>query len=122
MAIVIDASRLVDALVLEDRLDDSDLHAPPFIDAEFANAMRRLVRLGRVTEWDATRVLDAFARTRIIRHATLPLLDRIWAMRHNASAYDAAYVALAADLGLALRTRDAKLARAAAAHIEVRVD
>ena len=46
---------------------------------------------------------------------------RIWQLRHNLSAYDAAYVVLAEKLGATLLTRDARLASAAghAATIEV---
>jgi len=40
-----------------------------------------------------------------------PLLPRIWALRHTATAYDAAYLAPAETLGLPLPTLDARLAR-----------
>jgi predicted nucleic acid-binding protein len=39
------------------------------------------------------------------------LLGRIWQLRHNLTAYDAAYVALAEVLSASLLTRDAALAR-----------
>jgi predicted nucleic acid-binding protein len=42
-------------------------------------------------------------------------------VRHNLSAFDAAYVALAADLGCPLVTTDARLARAVSDHITVLV-
>jgi predicted nucleic acid-binding protein len=38
------------------------------------------------------------------------LIDRIWELRHNASACDAAYIALAETLGAPLLTSDARLA------------
>ena len=41
-----------------------------------------------------------------------PLLDRIWALRANVTAYDAAYVALAEQLAAPVITCDAKLAAA----------
>jgi predicted nucleic acid-binding protein len=38
------------------------------------------------------------------------LLPRIWELRHNATAYDAAYFALAEALGATLLTADRKMA------------
>jgi len=40
----------------------------------------------------------------------LVLLDRIWRLRQNLSAYDAAYVALSEELKAPLITRDRRLA------------
>jgi predicted nucleic acid-binding protein len=40
------------------------------------------------------------------------MLDRIWALRDNLSAYDATYVAVAETLDAPLVTADARLARA----------
>ncbi len=39
------------------------------------------------------------------------LVERIWELRDNASAYDAVYIALAEGLGATLLTGDAALAR-----------
>ncbi len=52
------------------------------------------------------------------------LVPRIWELRQNFSAYDAAYVALAeaiADDGAPLITADARLARAVSSHTRVQV-
>jgi predicted nucleic acid-binding protein len=49
---------------------------------------------------------------RIARYPHFVLLPRIWQLRHNLSAYDAAYVELAEILGAALITRDSRLASA----------
>jgi len=46
-------------------------------------------------------------------------LPHIWRLRHNLTAYDAAYVALADKLGATLITRDARLASAAAPDLSV---
>lgn len=55
------------------------------------------------------------------RYSHSILLPRIWALRQNLTAYDAAYVALAEVLGATLLTRDARISRAPrlAARIEV---
>jgi predicted nucleic acid-binding protein len=47
------------------------------------------------------------------RYPHYVLLPRIWQLRDNLSAYDAAYVALAEKLGARLVTRDGRLASAA---------
>ena len=49
----------------------------------------------------------------IVRHPVTHLVERIWSLRHNITAYDAAYVALAEHLGFPLLTRDARLSRSA---------
>ena len=43
------------------------------------------------------------------RYAHTPLLRRIWELRHNFTAYDAAYIALAEAMGAVLFTMDEKL-------------
>jgi predicted nucleic acid-binding protein len=48
----------------------------------------------------------------ITRYSHGLLLDRMWDLRDNVSAYDAAFVALAEALALPLVTTDARLASA----------
>jgi predicted nucleic acid-binding protein len=58
---------------------------------------------------------------RITRYPHLVLLPRIWQLRHNFSAYEAAYIVLAEKLGATIVTRDARLASASghAASVEI---
>ena len=49
------------------------------------------------------------------------MLDRVWELRHNLAAYDAAYVALAEALQCALVTADARISRAPGLHCPVTV-
>ena len=49
---------------------------------------------------------------RIERYSATEMLPRIWARRHNISAYDAAYVVIAELIGIPFYTRDSKLAAA----------
>ena len=47
-----------------------------------------------------------------VSHAHYPLAPRVWALRHNLTAYDATYVALAEELGLRLITFDRRIREA----------
>ena len=49
---------------------------------------------------------------RMTRYPHTVLVPQIWQLRHNFSAYDAAYIVLAEKLGAALITRDSQLASA----------
>lgn len=53
-----------------------------------------------------------FAELSIVRYPHHPLSDRIWELRHNLTAYDATFVALAELLTVPLITCDARLASA----------
>jgi predicted nucleic acid-binding protein len=56
---------------------------------------------------------------RVTRYPHFVFLPRIWRLRDNFSAYDAAYVTLAQQLGATLLTRDARLASASAREVSV---
>jgi predicted nucleic acid-binding protein len=74
--------------------------------------MRGLVRGGKLPADEARRALDLLGIIKLKRYDHLPLLPRIWQLRHTMWPYDAAYVALAESLRTDLITIDAKLARA----------
>ncbi|MGH9792359.1 MAG: type II toxin-antitoxin system VapC family toxin [Candidatus Acidiferrales bacterium] len=121
--IVIDASLLVDVLLntsvatrIAQRLSSSgsSLHVPHLVDVEIMHSLRRLVRIGKVHEARALEVLSDFADLDLTRYPHSPFLQRIWELRHNLSAYDAVYVALAEALDAPLLTRDVFLASAPA--------
>jgi predicted nucleic acid-binding protein len=128
--IVIDASAAVEWLLhssagrnIEKRAykGSDSLHAPHLLDLEVAHALRRLVREHAVSPERAEHVLIDLLDLRILHHPHSLLLPRIWQLRNNLSAYDAAYVALAERLDAALLTRDSRLAAATghAARIEL---
>ena len=119
--IVLDASAVVELLLateqgrsIADRIDDPTLglHAPHLVDIEVAQTLRRYVRDGALAPVSASAALDDLHALDLERHAHEPLLDRIWSLRQNLTAYDAVYVALAEALDATLLTCDRKLARA----------
>lgn len=84
------------------------LAAPEVIDLEIMQALRRLARLKSVGDDRAERALGLFQSLPIERYSHQPLAPRIWALRENLTAYDAAYFALAELLNAPLWTRDEK--------------
>lgn len=127
--IVVDASALVDFLALarpnpslDERLTTSgDFCAPYLIDVEVAHALQRLTRRREI---GADRAADAgldLAALQLRRYPHVPLLERAWELRHNVSAYDAMYVALAELLDVPLVTCDAPLARAQGVRAQIEV-
>ena len=87
------------------------LSAPHLLDVEVAQALRRYARDRLLTPREAAAALDNLRALDIERHGHEALLDRVWALRDNLTAYDAVYVALAEALGTTLITCDRKLAR-----------
>lgn len=119
--IVIDASLALElflvtpmAAEIEERLDAAGrgLVAPEVIDLEIMQALRRLIRTKAVTESRAAFAFDVFRHAPIDRFSHSFLRERIWALRDNLTAYDAAYFALAELLDAPLWTRDTKFRRA----------
>jgi predicted nucleic acid-binding protein len=74
------------------------------------HGLRRYVCTGQLHEARGQQAIRDFADMQLTRYPHTYLLPRIWEMRHNLSAYDGAYVALAEALDAPLLTRDALLA------------
>jgi predicted nucleic acid-binding protein len=91
---------------------DEHVHVPHLIDAEIANAVRGHVRRGELDEPSGWEILHTFRWLGITRHGTFSMLDRVWELRDNLTAYDAAYVALAEALQCPLVTGDTRISRA----------
>ncbi len=119
--IVVDASAALELLlgtprgqVLAERFfaPGETLHAPYLIDLETAQVLRRYSSTGEVTPERGLQALADLADLPLSRYPHTLLLPRIWELRHNATAYDAAYLALAEALDAPLVTADARLASA----------
>jgi predicted nucleic acid-binding protein len=116
--IVLDASVVVE-LLTNGPLADSigrDLagRSGPFIvphllDVEVVSALRSLNADQRIDSHRSEQVLTELAALRARRYAHTPLVGRIWELRHNFTAYDAVYIALAEATNSVLYTCDAKL-------------
>jgi predicted nucleic acid-binding protein len=128
--IVLDASAIVDWMLqtpagqrIEQRIyaHNDTLHSVHLLDVEFAQVLRRLVREQTLTSRRAEEAMEDLMALRVTRYAPVLLLNRIWRLRNNLTAYDAAYVALAEELKAPLITRDQKIAAAPghAAAVEV---
>lgn len=131
MTAVVDCSLVIRLLA---NLDGDDLlrrrlartvHAPALIDAEVASVVRGLnitTKAGvRITDQRATEMLTDYAGLRIVRHPMQLLQSRAFELRHNLTAYDAMYVALAEALNVQLLTDDGKFATAPGHNAEIHV-
>jgi len=79
---------------------------------ELAHVFRRRVNLGTVSPDDGWQALDRWRHLEVTRYPVFAVLDRIWELRHDLSAYDASYVSVAETLDCTLVTADGRLARA----------
>jgi predicted nucleic acid-binding protein len=92
------------------------------IDAEVSSVIRGLAIASPPRQVPAARagqMLADYAGLRIVRHPVQPLQARVFELRHNLTAYDAMYVALAERLRLPLLTDDSKFATAPGHDAEV---
>lgn len=120
--IVVDASVLLEALLrtpgakaAEARLfaPRQTLHAPHLLDVEMAHVIRRYAARGQIADHRGETALADLTDIPLRRYPHKVLLPRIWELRNNLTAYDAAYVALAEALDAPLLTCDRRLAAAA---------
>ena len=126
--IVLDASVVVE-LLMNGRLADAlrrDLAGytdaflvPHLLDVEVVSALRKLSASQRVDSHRSEQVLSQFKALPAERYAHAPLLTRMWELRHNFSAYDAAYIALAELTDSVLYTSDEKLAKGHRARVKM---
>jgi predicted nucleic acid-binding protein len=118
--IVLDASVVVELLangaladsIRSDLTGNSDSFiVPHLLDVEVASALRRLVAGQRVDSTRSKELLAGLAALPAERYSHIPLLGRIWELRHNFTAYDATYIALAEATNSILYTCDEILSK-----------
>jgi predicted nucleic acid-binding protein len=108
------ASELVEAWITA----GEDIYAPELLPYEVASAFTRLVAGGSISSRQARLAWETLELLPIVRHPLSDGLSRVveiaLALKRQ-SAYDAAYIALAQELGAVLWTLDGPLARNAQA-------
>ena len=117
--IVVDASAVLEVLLqtpaaarVSQRIfaAGETLHAPHLIDVEIAQVVRRYERARAIPAGRAEQALFDLASLPLHRYPHLVLLPRVWRLRHNLTACDAIYLALAESLDAPLVTCDRALA------------
>ncbi|CAN5898206.1 PIN domain-containing protein [soil metagenome] len=111
VAILLDPGPKADLVRKRVESPDESVHVPHLLDLEVAHALRRHALQDRLASQRGVQALRDFANIRMTRYPHASLLERIWDLRHNLTAYDAPYVALAEALNAPLLTGDARLAR-----------
>ena len=126
--IVVDASALIEVLLntpsgsrITQRLFEGQetLHAPCLLDIEVVQVLRRYALAGELNATRGLQAIEDLSDFPLTRYPHDLFLPRIWELRHNVTAYDAAYIALAEALDAPLLTRDARLASAAGHHATI---
>jgi len=117
--IVVDASAALEVLLqtpaaprIEAHLfvPGETLHVPYLLDLEVVHVLRRYAAAGVIDTRRGLEAIDDLTAWPVTRYPHDLFLVRIWALRHNLTAYDAAYVALAEALQATLVTCDTRLA------------
>lgn len=117
--IVVDASVLANAVADDTRDGDlarerlsqaMSLHAPELVYLEVLSVLRRRAATGDLDDRRSEFARGDLRDLPLRSYPHLPLADRVWQLRSNATSYDAAYLALAELLDCPLLTSDGKLA------------
>ncbi|GJF28451.1 ribonuclease VapC9 [Kitasatospora sp. NE20-6] len=127
--IVVDASALVLALADDgprgdgaraELARDTAWAAPDHVLIECMQSLRGLLLARQVTAERVTELAEQLPALPIRRVDVAPLLRRVWELKDNLTPDDAAYVAVAEQLGAPLVTADLRLMRASGPRCEIR--
>ncbi|MEQ4720023.1 type II toxin-antitoxin system VapC family toxin [Nonomuraea sp. B19D2] len=128
--IVLDASIVIDMLTRDDekgraarKVAMSDPHwiGPHHLITEVVSGIRGLLLGGKISQDRAEEALSALADAEIELVDVRPHLARVWQLRANMTAYDAAFVAVAEAEECVLVTGDSRLATAPGVRCTVNV-
>jgi predicted nucleic acid-binding protein len=117
--IVADASAVIEVLLntaagtgIARRLfaTEETVHVPHILDLEVLQTLRKYVRTDLMDVLRAEQARQNYTDMPLSRYSHTVLMPRIWALRHNWTAYDAAYIALAEALAAPLITCDRGMA------------
>ncbi len=122
--LVVDASVMAAAVFSESNQEDAvafmqgrALCTPHLLDYEMSNAAQNKLRRRIASVETAVKALQKYAHLDIERFAVEPIQIFELAARYNLTAYDAAYLWLAAELKAPLATFDQTLGAAATKHL-----
>lgn len=118
--VVLDASAAVTLLIdpgpageaVAARLDGASVLAPTLLPFEVANVLRRRRNAALLSEAEASLAHARLLDLPIDLWPWEAVARRAWRLGTNLTSYDAAYVALAEQVGATLLTRDARIASA----------
>ncbi|MEO3791086.1 type II toxin-antitoxin system VapC family toxin [Nonomuraea sp. B10E15] len=128
--IVLDASVVIDALTRDDdkgraarklMMNDPHWAAPHHMVTEVVSGIRGLLLGGKISQERAEKALSALGDAELDLVDVRPHLPRMWQLRANLTAYDAAFVAVAEAAECVLVTGDRRLAVAAGVRCPVHV-
>ncbi len=92
---------------------------PYLLDVEVMSALRSMAASRRLDPHTSAQMIASLQALPAERYPHIPLLPRIWELRHNFTAYDATYLALAEATDSVLYTCDAKLSKGHRAEVVV---
>jgi predicted nucleic acid-binding protein len=126
---VLDSSAVVDFLLgggVAKRVErlmaaESELAAPDLLTFEVLAVLRWEANRGEITEQRAAGAVEDLGDLPIELFPCVPLRQRAWALRHNFTAADALFVALAEQLDEPLATKNRSLATEATKHTDATV-
>jgi predicted nucleic acid-binding protein len=113
--IIADASVILEVLLntttgaeIEKQLfaPEQTIHIPYLTDLEVLQVLRRYSSTKVISDVRAQQAIEDYTDMPLNRYPHSVLLPRIWTLRHNFTAYDAAYIALAEALDSPLMTCD----------------